>query len=83
MPGRTSATLTVDIPDGSPRTTWRMSKYPLGTQTGWYRYTYRSGDDVRLSISTGTLDRGTRYYYQIESGTRSNVVATGTFTTQR
>jgi hypothetical protein len=76
----TGATITVDIPVPSPRVTWRMSKDPITTQTGFYEYTDTEGNDVVLS-TTSTLLRNTTYYYQIESGTRSNVVARGTFKT--
>lgn len=76
----TGATLTVDIPVPSPRVTWRMSKDPITTQTGFYDYTDTEGDNIVIATSS-TLLRNTTYHYQIESGSRSNVVATGTFTT--
>ena len=80
-PRATGATLTVDIPAGSPTLTWRMSKDPLsGGQTGFYDSTTAKGDNVVVN-TTSTLLRGTRYYYQLESGNRSTVVASGTFTT--
>lgn len=79
-PRSTGATLTVDIPAGSPTLTWRMSKDPITTQTGFYDNTTAKGDNVTVN-TTSTLLRGTKYYYQLESGSRSNVVGSGTFTT--
>ena len=76
----TGATLTVDIPVPSPRVTWRMSASPITTQTGFYDYTDAEGLDQTIT-TTSTLARGTTYYYQIENGSRSAVVASGTFKT--
>jgi poly(3-hydroxybutyrate) depolymerase len=79
-PGSTSAKLTVNIPAGSPTLTWRMSASPITTQTGFYDNTTTKGDNVVIN-TTSTLQRNTKYYYQLESGSRSNVVGSGTFTT--
>ncbi len=78
--GSTSARLVVDIPTGAPRLTWRMSKDPITTQTGFYDYTDVEGQNVVIN-TTSTLLRNTIYYYQLESGSRGNVVAKGTFKT--
>jgi hypothetical protein len=79
-PSRTGATLTVDMPSGAGRTTFRVSKTTFGTQTGSYVYTTRTGKNITLSLKSG-LARGTRYYYQVEQGSKRTVVASGTFTT--
>lgn len=79
-PARTGATLTVNIPSGVTRTTFRVSATPFGTQTGFYTYTTLNGADSTLAL-TSNLTAGRNYYYQIETGTDRTVQASGTFTT--
>lgn len=80
VPARTGATLTVNIPSGVTRTTFRVSTTPFGTQTGFYTYTTVNGADSTLAL-TSNLTPGRTYYYQIETGTDRTVVASGTFVT--
>lgn len=81
-PARLGAAVTLNVPVGTARTTFRVSKSPFGTQVGWYVYTARTGSNVRLAIQT-SLTPGTRYYFQVERNSRSSVIASGTFTTLR
>ena len=77
---RTGATLTVDVPPNTSRTTFRVSAFPFGTQTGFYIYTRRTGTDLKLTLSS-SLSPGRTYYYQVEAGRNRNVEAAGTFNT--
>jgi len=79
---RLGAAVTLNVPAGTARTTFRVSKSPFGTQVGWYLYTTRTGRNIRLAIRT-SLRPGTRYYYRVERNSQSNVIASGTFTTLR
>lgn len=79
-PARTGATLSVNVPAGTSRTTFRVSASPLSTQTGFYLYTTRTGP-ITLSLQS-SLSPNRLYYYQVESGTNRTVQASGTFTTQ-
>jgi hypothetical protein len=79
-PARTGATLTVNIPGGVSRTTFRVSVTPFGSQTGFYTYTTLNGAGSTLAL-TSNLTAGRLYYYQIETGTDRTVQASGTFTT--
>jgi hypothetical protein len=81
-PSRYGASVTLDVPAGTKRTTLRVSKSPFGAQTGWYVYTTRTGKGLTLTLRSG-LSPATRYYYQVESGTNRTVLASGTFTTAR
>jgi predicted esterase len=79
-PARIGATLSVNVPAGTPRTTFRVSASPFGTQTGFYLYTTRTGP-ITLSLQS-SLAPNRLYYYQVESGTNRTVMASGTFTTK-
>jgi hypothetical protein len=80
VPSRTGAALTVNVPSGTERTTFRVSRYEFGTQTGFYVYTTRTGTGTELTLST-SLSPGIAYNYQVESGRDRNVVASGSFRT--
>ncbi len=79
-PSKTGATLTVDVPTATVRTTFRVSASPFGTQTGFYLYTGRTGPGISLRLSS-VLSPGRLYYYQVENGRGRSVVAVGTFRT--
>ena len=80
-PGRRGATLEIDVPEDTERLTFRVSKAPITGQTGWYKYTGRTGEGVELNIRR-VLTPGTDYHYQVERGRDHEVVAAGTFTTR-
>jgi hypothetical protein len=80
VPSRTGATLRANIPSGTTRTTFRVSRYQFGKQTGFYVYTMNTGTGTKLTLSSG-LSPGRSYNYQVESGLDRHVVASGTFRT--
>lgn len=79
VPSRTGATAQVDIPSGTARTTFRVSAYSFGSQTGFFVFTTRVGKNIELTLPS--LSPGETYHYQIEAGRDRHVVASGVFST--
>jgi hypothetical protein len=79
-PSRVGARFTVSVPPGSPATTVRVSP-DLSSNTGWYLTSTASGNVVFDFTPYNRLRPATSYQYRVESGSTTNVVARGSFTT--